>query len=106
MVGALDAQSVMTPRLTLSYRTAIAQVDSVLAPKGYHVTGHEFHRTACRPAAGEPPAWQWRDGTEPVADGFVQGGLHASYLHLHWAGHPDIAERFLAACRAARHAGA
>jgi cobyrinic acid a,c-diamide synthase len=31
----------------------------------------------------------------------VQGGVHASYLHLHWAGVPGVAERFVdlaAAC--------
>lgn len=44
-------------------------------------------------------------GGAPVDDGFVTGpgnSLHASYLHVHWAGHPALAKRFAAA--AAKHA--
>ena len=60
--------------------------------------GHEFHRTAVDTggragtglgvAAGGP-------------EGFVHGGVHASYLHLHWAGSPALAERFVSACAGA-----
>ena len=36
---------------------------------------------------------------EDVApEGFVQGNVHASYLHLHWAGMPQIAKRIVASC--------
>ena len=94
MCGVLDVEATMTDRLTLGYREAVAPGDSVLAAAGTRVRGHEFHRTRCTPAAGARPAWQWgRDG----ADGFVDGNLHASYLHLHWAGTPRMAERFVAA---------
>ncbi|MEH1125851.1 cobyrinate a,c-diamide synthase [Micromonospora sp. CPCC 206061] len=87
MCGVLDADAVMTDRLTLGYRDAAALSDSALAPAGTRVTGHEFHRTAVTPRAGTTPAWAWR-GAAP--EGFVTAGVHASYLHLHWAGHPDI----------------
>jgi len=102
MCGVLEVDATMTERLTLGYREAVAPHDSVLTPAGARVHGHEFHRTACLPAAGQRPAWQWRTGAETVADGFVRANVHASYLHLHWAGHPGIAQRFLAACLAAR----
>jgi cobyrinic acid a,c-diamide synthase len=59
------------------------------------VRGHEFHRTAATPPAGSTPAWQWSAGSP---EGFVAGSVHASYLHLHWAGSPQLAERFVAAC--------
>jgi cobyrinic acid a,c-diamide synthase len=95
MCGVLDADARMTPRLTLGYRAAVAVSDSALAPAGTRVRGHEFHRTAVDPPAGEVPAWQWSpDGPE----GFVAGGVHASYLHLDWAGSPELAQRFVAAC--------
>ncbi|GAA0729076.1 cobyrinate a,c-diamide synthase [Dactylosporangium roseum] len=95
MCGVLDAEAVMTPRLTLGYRDAVAVADSVLAPAGTRVSGHEFHRTAVTPPAGTTPAWAWQPGTR---DGFVSGSVHASYLHLHWAGAPGLAYRLVASC--------
>ncbi|MER7272856.1 cobyrinate a,c-diamide synthase [Dactylosporangium sp. NPDC000244] len=94
MCGVLDAEAAMTPSLTLGYRDAVALSDSVLAPAGTRVTGHEFHRTRVTPATGAAPAWAWREGR----DGFVSGAVHASYLHLHWAGHPAFAHRLVASC--------
>jgi len=96
MCGVLDVRTAMTPRLTLGYRAAAAPADSVLAPAGTRVRGHEFHRTAAVPGAGTPPAWQWG----PTPEGFVHGSVHASYLHLNWAGAPELAARFVAACAA------
>ena len=90
MVGAIPATAAMTDRLTLRYPEAVAVSDSLLTRAGEHVTGHEFHRTHVLPGAGEAPAWEV-DG-EHV--GFTSPTLHASYLHLHWAGHPRLAQRF------------
>jgi cobyrinic acid a,c-diamide synthase len=100
MCGVLPVDAAMTGSLTLGYREAVAPGRSVLAGAGTRVRGHEFHRTACTPQAGARPAWCWR----PTAtEGFVRGRVHASYLHLHWAGQPEIASRFVHA--AAAHAG-
>jgi cobyrinic acid a,c-diamide synthase len=96
MVGALAADAVMSPRLTLSYRTAVLPADSLLGPAGSRATGHEFHRTTVTPASGTDAAWIV-DGT-PV--GFASATLHASYLHTHWAGHPQMAQRFADAVHA------
>jgi cobyrinic acid a,c-diamide synthase len=108
MVGAIDATAEMTERLTLGYREATAPGPNVLADAGTPVTGHEFHRTRVRPGAGARPAWRYRPRpsvphgvAKPVEEGFVAGSLHASYLHVHWAGHPEVAARFAAACGAA-----
>jgi cobyrinic acid a,c-diamide synthase len=32
-----------------------------------------------------------------VREGFVGGGIHASYLHVHWAAFPDAARRLVEA---------
>ena len=84
MAGVLDAHAEMTPRLVLGYRTTSARTPSWM-PSG-PVTGHEFHRTS---VTGSGPA-AWDSG-----EGFVRGGVHASYLHLHWAGVRGVAERFV-----------
>ena len=105
MVGAVDADAAMSPKLTLGYRTAVAAQDHLLGPAGRRVTGHEFHRTlvTSRSDADEDPGWL----LEGVADGFSldpagtgSPTLHASYLHVHWAGHPTLADRFADAVHA------
>jgi cobyrinic acid a,c-diamide synthase len=95
MCGVLDVRAAMTPKLTLGYREAVAVTDSVLARAGDVVRGHEFHRTAAVPAAGDQPAW--RLGSRSF-EGHVAGSVIASYLHTHWAGHPAAAASFAAAC--------
>jgi cobyrinic acid a,c-diamide synthase len=97
MVGAIDAEAIMTEQLTLSYRTLIADHDQLLAAAGSRLTGHEFHRTTVEPTLTTGYAWL-ADG-EPIgfsADpaGIGRQTLHASYVHLHWAGHPELAQRF------------
>jgi cobyrinic acid a,c-diamide synthase len=100
MCGVLPVDAAMTSRLTMGYREAVAMTSSVLAPAGTRVRGHEFHRTAATPAAGADPAWRWRGPTgQTVTEGHVTDRMHASYLHLHWAGVPGAAARFVAACR-------
>ncbi len=100
-IGAVAAAAAMTPRLTLGYRTASSPVDSLLARRGEAVTGHEFHRTRVTPHAGQSVsadagfAAAWELPAAP--DGFATRTLHASYLHVHWAGHPQLAQRFASA---------
>ncbi len=96
MAGVLDADAAMTERLTLRYPAATAPSDTLLTRAGEQVTGHEFHRTTVTPAVAGTPAWTI-DGA-PV--GFASKTLHASYLHTHWAGHPQLARRFAAAVHA------
>ncbi|MFL9682375.1 cobyrinate a,c-diamide synthase [Streptomyces sp. KL110A] len=97
MCGVLDADARMSERLTLGYRDAVAVNDSVLAPSGTRMRGHEFHRTVIEPGAGPLAAWGLRQ-PEPRVEGFVRGGVHASYVHTHWAGAPGVAARFVGHC--------
>ncbi|UQX00571.1 cobyrinate a,c-diamide synthase [Streptomyces sp. RerS4] len=96
MCGVLDADARMSERLTLGYREAVAVSDSALAATGTRLRGHEFHRTVIEPGAGTTPAWGFTHPERRV-EGFVQGGVHASYLHTHWAADPSVARRFVAA---------
>ncbi|MBZ5736546.1 cobyrinate a,c-diamide synthase [Nocardioides sp. GBK3QG-3] len=96
MVGAIAARAAMSERLTLRYPTMTAATDNLLTRCGEEVTGHEFHRTHVTPEAAGRPAWTV-DGAEV---GFASETLHASYLHTHWAGHPQLAARFAEAVHA------
>ncbi|MER5254604.1 MULTISPECIES: cobyrinate a,c-diamide synthase [unclassified Streptomyces] len=99
MCGVLDARSRMSERLTLGYREAVAVSDSPLAAVGTRMRGHEFHRTVVEPGAGAAPAWGMHSPERRV-EGFVQQGVHASYLHTHWAAEPGVARRFVERCGA------
>ncbi|MFF2515321.1 cobyrinate a,c-diamide synthase [Streptomyces sp. NPDC058086] len=98
MCGVLDVSAGMSERLTLGYRDAVAVSDSVLAVAGTRMRGHEFHRTLVEPGAGAAPAWGVRAPQRRV-EGFVQQGVHASYVHTHWASQPGVARRFVERCR-------
>ncbi|MFJ4853064.1 cobyrinate a,c-diamide synthase [Streptomyces sp. NPDC088730] len=97
MCGVLAAEGQMSQRLTLGYRDAVALSDSVLAAAGTRMRGHEFHRTVLEPGAGDEPAWGMHRPERRV-EGFVRRGVHASYLHTHWAAAPGTARRFVEKC--------
>ncbi|MFF0447733.1 cobyrinate a,c-diamide synthase [Streptomyces sp. NPDC004609] len=97
MCSVLEADARMGERLTLGYREAVAVTDSCLAPTGTRLRGHEFHRTVIEPGAGPGPAWGLHR-PERRTEGFVQQGVHASYLHTHWAAAPGVARRFVERC--------
>jgi cobyrinic acid a,c-diamide synthase len=100
MCGVLDAGARMEDRLTLGYREAQALCDSPLMRTGELARGHEFHYSVVEPGAGERPAWKL---TGRGREGFVREGVHASYLHLHWAATPGVPRKLVRA--AARSAG-
>ncbi len=125
MVGALPLTAAMTPKLTLGYRQAIAPADTLLARAGERLVGHEFHRTTTAPLdrpEDSSPAHEDADvphasdvsgiADDPgvasawLLDGRAEGAsadpaglgrptVHASYLHTHWAGRPQLASRFV-----------
>ncbi|HWI71622.1 MAG TPA: hypothetical protein VNT55_06685, partial [Baekduia sp.] len=67
-------------------------------PAGTAARGHEFHYSSIDPAAdGAAPAWTLRARGTERAEGFVLGGVHASYLHTHWAATPEVALRLVRA---------
>ncbi|HZC19214.1 MAG TPA: cobyrinate a,c-diamide synthase [Rubrobacteraceae bacterium] len=92
MCGVLDARSRMTGRLSLGYREACALCDSSFARRGDAVRGHEFHYSAVEPRAGAAPAWELSGRGQ---EGFVSGGVHASYLHTYWVATPQLPRRLV-----------
>lgn len=102
MCGVVPARAAMTDRLTLGYRAVTAAADAGGWRVGERAVGHEFHYSTVEPTAVEPtapqaPAWHV---DERGPEGVVVGGVHASYVHTHWAAHPAAADRFVAACAA------
>src|SRR5579859_268697 len=100
MAGVVEAEARMTDRLTLGYRSAVCRTATPIGPKGTVLRGHEFHYSSIAPA-GE--ALEVRGLLGGGLAGFATPSLLASYVHVHLAGQPALAEAFVkgAAHRAA-----
>lgn len=103
MCGVLPVRSRMTKQLSLGYREATVATPTPWLDAGEQLRGHEFHYSRIDPPA-DPlhPAWMLAARGTHRAEGFVVGSVHASYLHVHWAGHPQLAVRLARAARAAQ----
>jgi cobyrinic acid a,c-diamide synthase len=99
LCGALEADGRMSDRLTLGYRRARVSVDTPLAPTGAELRGHEFHYSALEPP-GSALMMSGRHGETRA--GYASPRLLASYLHLHLAADPHMAERFVVTASAMR----
>jgi len=118
--GTLHAMAGLLPfearrgRLQVGYRTLEAESDSLLLRKGETVKGHEFHRWQLSRETDQSVGsggslWQvegWK--VERRAEGWNLPNLHASWVHLHWAGSSTIPCRWRAAlgCAAKRNVAA
>jgi cobyrinic acid a,c-diamide synthase len=103
MCGALPLRARMSDRLALGYREAAAATPTPWLAAGERVRGHEFHYTQAEPVGNQPPsAWTLSARGSERAEGYVRGGVQASYLHVHWAAHPQLAARFVHAASAAQ----
>ncbi|MGI8904744.1 MAG: cobyrinate a,c-diamide synthase [Solirubrobacteraceae bacterium] len=95
MCGALPARASMGARLSLGYREAVAAAATPWLAAGERVRGHEFHYSqveALDPRAQH--AWALSARALERPEGIVSGGVQASYLHVHWATHPELAQAF------------
>lgn len=94
MAGVVDAEATMSGGRVLGYRLATTTCPSPLGPAGTVLRGHEFHYSATHPA-GDALVLTGRQGTTTA--GFAAPHLLASYLHVHLAPYPTIAEAFVSA---------
>jgi cobyrinic acid a,c-diamide synthase len=92
LAGVVDTDAVMTDRLTLGYRSAVTLVVSPLGPVGTALRGHEFHYSTTTPE-GDALHLSGRNGEGD--GGFATPTMLATYLHVHLAARPDLAEAFV-----------
>ncbi len=103
MVGLLPGRCAMSRRLTLGYRVARSAGASWFLDEGETIRGHEFHYSAWEGRPRDlPPAYLLlpRSGVgEARPEGARVGSLWASYVHVHLGTKPELAVRFVEACR-------
>jgi len=88
-------------RAALGYVTATALSNSILCTEGSSLRGHEFHYSTLvmdQQYAGAYRLTRWGEGPAGE-DGIAAGNILASYVHLHFAGCPGAAARFLEHCK-------
>lgn len=103
MLGALPGFTRLTGKLKMGYREVAALKSTPLLGKGETARGHEFHYSEwVYPEESAAFAYAVRPRREgaPQPEGFAEGNLLASYVHLHLASNPSLAQNFVQACRA------
>lgn len=95
MAGVLPADGSMTDRLTLGYREATTNNQSIVGPAGTPFRGHEFHYSSVRPSGD---ALTLRSRWGETNEGWSTGTLLATYVHHHPGGDPRLVRAFLDAC--------
>ena len=101
LVSALPGWSCMTDKLVMGYREVEAVRDNLLCAAGTRLHGHEFHYSS----------WQVDENSQAVyrialradegavrAEGYCEGNLMASYVHLHFCQMPQLAQHFIQKC--------
>jgi cobyrinic acid a,c-diamide synthase len=101
LVGALPGWCKMSERLKMGYCQAQTLKPGPLAQPGVRLRGHEFHYSHWENP--DPQTAVFRvDPRGPQEthrlEGYAQGNLHASYIHLHFAQDASLAENFVRQC--------
>lgn len=100
MVGLIPVEAEMTGRLQgMGYRKGVFARDSFLGSAGSSVHGHEFHYSRVKfqtsDASEGSQAFELFKGENlERMDGYTKDQILASYLHLNFAGHPELLERW------------
>ncbi|MEO6805931.1 MAG: cobyrinate a,c-diamide synthase [Edaphobacter sp.] len=105
MAGVLPLSMQMTGKLVkFGYVTAEFTEDCLLGRKGTVVRGHSFHysRIASQTDVSTSYRVKYSISGKEELEGFRQGNVLASYIHLHFRANSEVAENFVQAIRQAR----
>lgn len=99
MLDLIPVESSMhNSRLTLGYRDVEALTDGPLMTRGQTVRGHEFHWSVVKEPPSEEQAAYAVHSQDGRLEGFRNGNLWASYIHLHMGSDSAMARRFVDVC--------
>ncbi|XWX62940.1 cobyrinate a [Desulfitobacterium sp. AusDCA] len=96
MVSIIPMKAEMTSRLQgLGYRAGILAKDTFFGSKGTAVQGHEFHYSQVQFRANPETegfyAYRlFKTGKFHQMEGYAKGNVFGSYLHLNFAGYPEL----------------
>jgi cobyrinic acid a,c-diamide synthase len=105
MTGVLPLSTEMTGGLVqFGYVTVEFTEDCLLGRKGALVRGHSFHysRVASKPKIETSYRVQYSLSGKEELEGFHQGNVLASYIHLHFRANSAVAKHFVSSVRTAK----
>ncbi len=105
MCGVLPFRFAMTAKLVnFGYVTVMLTRDCLLGSAGTELRGHSFHYSQRLDAEAAETCYEvtYSLSKRVEQEGFRDGNVLASYVHLHFRTAPGIAEAFVAAALAAR----
>lgn len=99
LAGLIPIAAEMTRKLQgMGYRKGVIQKNNFLGSAGSVVHGHEFHYSRMNFLSSENssfPAFELLKGDKVVRlDGYARDNIVASYLHINFAGHPELLRRW------------
>jgi cobyrinic acid a,c-diamide synthase len=106
MAGVLPLETEMTEKLVrFGYVEIELLRDSLIGPRTTVLRGHSFHHSRCTNTREVLPAFraQYTLSGAYSEEGYANGNVFASYIHLHFRGAPEVAERFVATVEQAAH---
>jgi cobyrinic acid a,c-diamide synthase len=93
-----------TERAQVGYREITTLRDTLIAPAGTHLRGHEFHWSRIvDPLLEEHVAYRI-EGRDTMCEGYAKETLLASYVHIPLAANLRVLERLLHSCLLYRQA--
>ncbi len=102
LVGAVPGWCRMGTKLNMGYREIEVRQPNLLAEAGTQLRGHEFHYSDWELPGADSTAYQVNprnQADQPRPEGFMAGNLLASYIHLHFAQNPSLADRVVNNCQ-------
>jgi cobyrinic acid a,c-diamide synthase len=103
MLGLVRGTAVMHDRLqALGYVEVETQRRTILGGAGLRMRGHQFRYSTLEGGHGDAYSVRKRRGGNVFPEGYVgghgDGNVLGSYVHVHWASNPLVAEGLVAAC--------
>lgn len=113
LVGLLSVWNRMLDRLkSLGYAEVTLAAHSLFGHRGSVIRGHDFHHSELLGDPRQEGKWtsvyrmRHRRANSDPREGFQNGNILLSYVHVHFASRPDSVEHFVAGCeRAPIHSG-
>jgi cobyrinic acid a,c-diamide synthase len=105
MLGLVDGTAVMHDKLqALGYVEVETQRRTLFGGAGLRMRGHQFRYSTLESASGDAYRVRKRRGGATFTEGYGEANVLGSYVHVHFASNPLVAEGFVAAASASTRA--